>query len=189
MDSYVEVVADSVSDMDKRITTMEVCTSASVLNELRRYGWLNVGLPYVFSESRLTPVAITATEWPKFFNYAEAAQATVSAGLKQLVADIRAARADSAPALLHDGEWHAPYVMPFELKRLGLSDALRVSVSRCHRVGAKRRIGGPALKKDKNLTRELLSRNDIAARHIAAPAGDGRFGDYIGWRPLEVYDL
>jgi len=82
--------------------------------------------PYMFYKG-----VVSSTQWDNWFALRdhEAAQPEIAI----LARAFREAMEASTPTLLHEGEWHMPYVFGDE-RNLLVSDQLKISVARCARV-------------------------------------------------------
>lgn len=77
-------------------------------------------------------VVMTATEFDNFFLLRDHFEAQDE--ICYLAQAIKVAMNKSTPQLIKHGEWHLPYVSKEELEEIGLSNALKVSASRCART-------------------------------------------------------
>jgi hypothetical protein len=136
-------------------------------------------------------VIVTATEWHNFF--ALRAHPDAQPEIQALAVAIREAMDASVPKLLHEGEWHLPYVTDEDflaieqhignpLNRNGVVEmAKKVSAARCARVSYLMHDGSkPSIEKDLELYERLVGGEPIHAspvEHQATPD----FHNWEGW--------
>jgi hypothetical protein len=141
-------------------------------------------------------VIVTATEWHNFF--ALRAHPDAQPEIQALAVAIREAMTASVPKLLHEGEWHLPYVTDEDflvieqcignpLNRNGVVEmAKKVSAARCARVSYLMHDGSkPSIEKDLELYGRLVGGEPIHAspvEHQATPDIPAKvFHGWEGW--------
>lgn len=79
-----------------------------------------------------TRTIVTSTEWDNFF--ALRLHPDAQPEFYTLAGMMKDAIDNSAPRFLEQGEWHLPYVDPYEVEMYGLEVGIKTSVARCARV-------------------------------------------------------
>jgi thymidylate synthase ThyX len=128
-------------------------------------------------------MVVTATDYQNFFNQRchEAAQPEI----KALADKMREAYELSEPEQLQDGQWHIPYVNPYEREPIDSEILIKISVGRCARVSYLNHDGKRDIQADIALHDRLLSSTPAHLspfEHIAIalPNGDKR-ANFVGW--------
>lgn len=138
-------------------------------------------------------VVVTATDWQNFFYLRDHADADPT--IRALAQSMKAAFDASQPKELELGEWHLPYVHPYEREDLTLEECIKISVARCARVSyLLHDEGHPTLEKDTALHDMLVIMNPkhaSPAEHQATPdkmwtrkrwGHPQEHGNFRGWR-------
>jgi thymidylate synthase ThyX len=132
-------------------------------------------------------VIVTATEWDNFFELRDHPDAQPE--IHALAKVMKYAFAESRPRLLHDGQWHLPYVTRQErLEHFTDTDLLlKVSGARCARVSYLTHDGEtPSIEKDVALYERLVGGVPLHAspiEHQATPLAEADMwsGNFRGW--------
>jgi hypothetical protein len=129
-------------------------------------------------------VIVTATEWENFFALRVSEQAQQE--IRIIAAMMKELSDKSTPTLLHEGEWHLPFLQKNEKKwaKEHPEEAALAVAARCARVSYLTHDTGEAdLKKDLALANRLSSSGHMSPfEHVATPiAGNEWSGNFRGW--------
>lgn len=159
------------------------------------WGLEKVGLHKQVANRILEPffhikVIVTATDWDNFF--ALRTHPAAQPEIQELACKMLAAMNTSSPRVLHEGEWHLPYVTDQEIKKYGLETAKQLSVARCARVSFLNHDGTkPNIPGDQSLYQKLLGNTPAHAsptEHQATPYNPNSAvffpSNFRGWNQL-----
>lgn len=133
-------------------------------------------------------VVLSATDFKNFFKLREDSHAQPE--MQDLAKAMHKAMYDSEPVLLHEGEWHLPYVNQEEKNTLDIDTLKDISVARCARVSYKAFDGSSTIEKDLELTKKLKENKHMSAfEHIATPAPEGGYlySNFRGWNQYRKF--
>lgn len=133
---------------------------------------------------------VTATEWDNFFELR--AHPDAQPEIQALAYLMKQKMKDSVPKILKNGEWHLPYVQPYEFADYGDDIELlkKVSAARCCRVSYLKHDGTNAnIKEDLALCDRLVGSRPLHAspfEHQATPdysqyGASDLHGNFNGW--------
>lgn len=116
-------------------------------------------------------VVMTATEWANFF--ALRINKDAQPEMRALAYAIQRAMDDSIPERLLHGEWHLPYVQPWERKCYPYWKLIQLSVARCARVSYLKHDGGTSTwQEDCKLHDRLVQSGHMSPTEHQATPGD-----------------
>lgn len=128
-------------------------------------------------------VVCTGTDFGNLYNLR--AHKDAQPEFRELALQMIEAQKESQPKLLESGQWHLPFITPFELDTYGEERCRRMSVARCARVSYKNHDGSaPDLEKDLKLWKKLLDSGHVSPfEHQASPMlGPYEVsGNFHGW--------
>jgi len=122
-EEFVLDVIDRINDKEHHI------------HDLKSLLWATKGLTNRLLETFMWhTVIVTATEWDNFFNLRTDDNAQLE--IRIIAGMMKEAYAASTPALLHEGEWHLPFIQEHELEwaKENPLDAVKAVTARCARV-------------------------------------------------------
>jgi hypothetical protein len=95
----------------------------------------------------------------------------------------------STPQLLHEGEWHMPYIKEEDREQVSLDELKKISIARCARVSYLSHDGIRDLSKDIELFDKLNTATPphlSPFEHVATPCS-GQYFNFCGWKSLRYY--
>jgi hypothetical protein len=106
--------------------------------------------------------------------------------MRDLAIEIMTAIETSVPKLLRYNEWHLPYVLTEERRKLSLNDQLQFSAARCARISYEPFDGNPSQEKERDRYSKLVGSHPIHAsptEHQATPmlTSTATSGNLRGW--------
>lgn len=131
-------------------------------------------------------VVASATEWENLFKLRihEDAQPEFC----ELATQMRAAKDNSWPRVLNQGEWHLPFITQHDRNFLNIDNLKMVSAARCAAVSYVRQGEIRDHAKDFNLYERLVDRDprhDSPLEHVAMASGSPvRSGNFVGFVQL-----
>lgn len=137
-------------------------------------------------------IVCTATDWDDFFIQRLAAhtgEPLAQAEIRVAAERMFRALSESRPERVELGQWHLPYLKPWELQSLPNDQAISVSAARCARVSYLTHDGKRDIQADLDLYNRLVSANPphwSPLEHVATPAMNDEAvkGNYTGWLQL-----
>lgn len=126
---------------------------------------------------------LSATQWDNYFR--QRAHADAQPEFRELAYLVRDALRASEPQQIDWGEWHLPFLQPGEREKLGLLDAIRVSVARCARTSYLNHDGVLSHESDFRLYDQTLSTKGHWAplEHAAVCLRPGEVEHFGNFRP------
>lgn len=128
-------------------------------------------------------VVCTATEWSNFFNLRDHHMAQPE--IQRIANMMRLTYEAGNPQPLKAGEWHLPFIQPWEFDELETDQLVKLSCARCARVSYLTHDGKRDIDADLTLYNRLLDAGHMSPfEHAARPAvlGDGsRIRNFQGW--------
>jgi hypothetical protein len=130
-------------------------------------------------------VVISATDYNNFFALRDHKDAQPE--IQYLAKQMKRALSESEPEVLERGQWHLPFVLPFEQELLSTQEAINLSIARCARTSYNNFDGKPApFEKDLELCNKLLKSEPLhasPAEHQGTPAltAEYKSGNFRGW--------
>ncbi len=129
-------------------------------------------------------VIMTATEWKNFLRLRDHPDAEIHI---QIVAKgVRSCLDTSQPVIRNKGEWHLPYIHPYEVELYPPEILCKMSVARCARVSYLTHDGQHNYKKDLELYEKLVQGSGFGHwsphEHVCEAGGVGvHSGPFKGW--------
>lgn len=133
-------------------------------------------------------IVVSATEWNNFFTLR--CHPDAQPEIQKIAVMMRDAYNSSTPTLIHDGQYHRPYIRQEDKEEMYLFDSEKaeislnkISVGKCARVSYLTHNNKRDLMEDVILCDRLLeSRHLSPFEHVATPVGSSFLGNFRGWR-------
>lgn len=162
--------ADSACMMAESLQRMNI--HKQVINRLLE--------PYMYTE-----MVISATDWANFWKLRIAPDA--QAEIYTLAKEMKKQYDESSPVLLHNGEFHMPYVSVAEKETYDIETCVKISAARCARVSYTCFDGSTSVEKDLDLFNRLVSSGHFSPlEHVATPVNKDKYrvSNFVGWNQL-----
>lgn len=130
---------------------------------------------------------ITATDWPDFYHRRQnLADPLMEAEVVEAATAMYRAHNNSSPEKLALGEWHLPYLEPWETQTLPVMQANQVSVARCARAAHLTEARPLDAQEDLAIFHRLITATPPSLsllEHVATPStpGESSTGAFTGW--------
>jgi hypothetical protein len=122
--------------------------------------------PYMWMD-----LLVTATNWNNMF-YLRTDKGSVEPHFYDLVQLIIEALNESSPVMVKDGNWHLPYITPFEIDTYDTDTLIKISVARCARISYTPFDGNGSIERELDRYSKLIDSRPIHAspsEHQATP--------------------